>query len=176
MFALKPRLAACCGVSHRAVRCIAGAVVVDERSTGVRATAHTLGPGHAGNNKFYAFTVANAAVHCLGVALGDQWPQPVTDHVDPYQPGTGLPAGFLLYHDAEVSLSNVKLISLTVTGIQATLQGTADLADGTPVSFTLDARASDPTPTVRLRLSSGYDSGEQRVSLLSIRPSPGNTW
>ena len=53
--------------------------------------------------------------------------------------------------------------SLVVTGYTATLYGTADLPDGTPVTFQMDVCEGFVSGRARLRLSTGYDSGWQGV-------------
>ncbi len=151
---------------------IAGAVVVDDTVFWGSGYTHIPTPGNVGNTKFFAFSVGQPASTPWAAlsAIGTHDPLLIASiHTTLPQ---SAPAGFLVYRDRSVSLTNVKLISLTVAGIQSILQGTADLPDSTPVRFTLDARASYPTPTVRLRLSNGYDSGEQHVALLLISPHP----
>ena len=76
------------------------------------------------------------------------------------------PRGSLTYRDSHVSLSNVQLQSLVVSGPTATLYGTAQV-NGTPVSFILTANTSQRT--VELTLSNGYDSGPQSVWIAFVR-------
>ena len=71
----------------------------------------------------------------------------------------GTPTGRFIYVGRNVTLSQVQITSLVVSGQTATLYGSAQLADGTPVDFRLDATTSRFFDSVRLRLSNGYDSG-----------------
>jgi hypothetical protein len=64
----------------------------------------------------------------------------------------------------------VQLASLVVNGSNATLYGTANLADGTDVSFRLDVSASRVGGTLRLQLSNGYDSGRFSAPVVRVRP------
>ncbi len=86
-------------------------------------------------------------------------------------PNGGTPTGSLIYASRTVTLSHVQLVSLVVNGSSATLFGHAHLADGTPVDFRLDATTSGFFGRVRLRLSSGYDSGT--VFALEVFIGPG---
>lgn len=81
------------------------------------------------------------------------------------------PAGTLSYRDRAVRLSQVQFQSLVVARNTATLFGTATLSDGTPVSFRLDVSQKLVSGWVRLRLSTGYDSGSQPVIIVSITSS-----
>ncbi|HEX7103253.1 MAG TPA: hypothetical protein VF201_11465 [Nitrolancea sp.] len=81
----------------------------------------------------------------------------------------GPPYGQLLYISSAVRLQQVQFMSLVVNGDRATLYGTARLADGTAVVFRLDATAGQASGTVRLRLSTGYDSGSVAVRMVRIR-------
>lgn len=82
----------------------------------------------------------------------------------------GAPHGQLLYMSSEIRLRQVQFMSLVVNGNQATLYGAASLADGTPVIFQLDATEGRNAGTVRLRLSTGYDSGTQTAAWVQIKP------
>ena len=82
----------------------------------------------------------------------------------------GIPTGLLSYTSSAVRLSQVQLTSLVVNGSQATLYGRARLADGTSVDFRLDATEGRKSGTVRLRLSNGYDSGNQSALVVRITP------
>ena len=81
-------------------------------------------------------------------------------------------SGFLSYSDGTVSLSNVRVMSIIVSGLDATIYGTATLGDGSDVTFRLNGHSNFANPTIRLELSNGYDSGDQRVRLLRISPIP----
>ena len=82
----------------------------------------------------------------------------------------GTPSGSLSYASPAVKLSQVQLTALVASRSNATVFGTARLADGTNVDFRLDVTAARVGGTVRLRLSTGYDSGNVRV--LAVRVSP----
>ena len=82
----------------------------------------------------------------------------------------GTPSGSLSYASSAVKLSQVQLTALVASRSNATVFGTARLADGTNVDFRLDVTAARVGGTVRLRLSTGYDSGNVRV--LAVRVSP----
>jgi hypothetical protein len=86
--------------------------------------------------------------------------------VDP----AGQPGGTFSYADRSIRLSNVQLARLVVNGSNATLYGTANLADGTGVSFRLDVSASRVGGTLRLQLSNGYDSGRFSAPVVRVRP------
>ncbi len=85
------------------------------------------------------------------------------------------PAGILTYSDGTVSLSNVRIMSIQVSGTGGTIFGTATLVDGTAVTFRLDGQSNVTSPTVRLRLNTGYDSGDMRVPLLRLAPNPAHS-
>ena len=76
--------------------------------------------------------------------------------------------GIFIYQDGVVSLRKVRMQSLVVTGNTATLYGTANLPDGTPVTFQLDVCEGFVSGRARLRLSTGYDSGWQGVLIARI--------
>jgi hypothetical protein len=82
----------------------------------------------------------------------------------------GIPTGLLSYTSSAVRLSQVELTSLVVNGSQATLYGHARIADGTSVGFRLDATEGRKAGTLRLRLSNGYDSGNQSALVVRITP------
>ncbi len=81
----------------------------------------------------------------------------------------GAVRGQFFYTGASIRLQQVQFMSLVVNGNRATLFGTARLADGTPVVFRLDATEGRNSGTVRLRLSTGYDSGSVAVRMVRIR-------
>jgi hypothetical protein len=82
----------------------------------------------------------------------------------------GAPHGQLLFMNSAVRLQHVQFTGLIVNGNQATLYGSARLAGGTPVIFRLDATEGPNTGSVRLRLSTGYDSGTQTARWVQIQP------
>jgi len=82
---------------------------------------------------------------------------------------SGAPHGSLTYTSSAVQLGQAQFMSLVINGDQATLYGTARLADGTPVVFRLDATAGRMPDTVHLRLSNGYDSGDVAARMVRIR-------
>jgi hypothetical protein len=82
----------------------------------------------------------------------------------------GTPHGQLLYTSSAVHLRQVRFTGLVANGDQATLWGTAQLADGTSVVFRLDANAGRMSGSARLRLSNGYDSGDVAARMVRIRP------
>ncbi|HEX3721741.1 MAG TPA: choice-of-anchor Q domain-containing protein [Nitrolancea sp.] len=86
------------------------------------------------------------------------------------QTGTsgGITIGTLTYVSRTVTLSHVQLSALVVNGSQSTVYGQA-LANGTPVTFRLNATQGRVFGTVRLRLSNGYDSGNQ-PALVRVTP------
>jgi hypothetical protein len=69
-----------------------------------------------------------------------------------------------------VSLSQVQLTSIVTGGTTATLYGTAQLADGAPVSFELDATAGRILGRAQLHLSTGYDSGSFLALVVIVGP------
>ncbi len=79
------------------------------------------------------------------------------------------PIGSFTYSDHTVTLSHVQLQSLVVNGQQATLFGTAQLVDHTPVTFRLDTTGGLFGGTYRLQVSNGYDSGTQHAMILMVR-------
>jgi hypothetical protein len=81
----------------------------------------------------------------------------------------GAPQGTLSYTSSAVQLRQAQFTSLVVSGNQATLFGNARLADGTPVVFRLDATSGRTSGTVRLRLSTGYDSGTVAARMVRIK-------
>ncbi len=74
-------------------------------------------------------------------------------------PSGGAPTGTFSYRDSTIALSHIHLESLVVSGNHATLDGTAQLVDGTPVRFIFFATSLGTHSTIQLRLASGYDSG-----------------
>ena len=66
-------------------------------------------------------------------------------------PRGGTPVGSFIYSSRNVTLSRVRITSLVINGSSATLFGQAQLADGTPVTFRLDATSAGS--------SAGYDCG-----------------
>ncbi|MGH3264175.1 MAG: hypothetical protein ACRDNS_19515, partial [Trebonia sp.] len=78
----------------------------------------------------------------------------------------GTPTGYLVWQSDAVRFRVLFVSSLVRDGRQATLYGTGMLADGSYVSWRLDADAV--SKVVRLRLSTGYDSGWSRTQLLGV--------
>ncbi|HUZ02651.1 MAG TPA: putative Ig domain-containing protein [Thermomicrobiaceae bacterium] len=76
--------------------------------------------------------------------------------------------GVLTWRSTPVNFLTLHLTALVASGPNATLFGTATLSSGQAVTFRLDAVAG--SRTVRLRLSTGYDSGT--LHLLSVTVSP----
>ena len=83
---------------------------------------------------------------------------------------SGHPFGLLIWNHASVSLMTTNLTALVASGHNASLYGTATLANRETVAFRLDV-VGGFRGTVRLRLSNGYDSGALRV--MSSRVSGG---
>lgn len=82
----------------------------------------------------------------------------------------GTSSGTFSYFDHTVRLSHVHLLSLVVTGSNATLFGTANLSDGSTVSFQLDVSVSRLGGTLRMHLSNGNDSGQFSAPVVRITP------
>ena len=81
---------------------------------------------------------------------------------------TGGPSGLLTWRSPQVTFLDLHFTALVASGPDATLFGTATLANRQAVTFRLDAVAG--VNTVRLRLSDGYDSGV--LPVMSVRVTP----
>jgi hypothetical protein len=130
-------------------------------------------------------TLSATAGSVARASAGIVWTAPTSttraalDIVSPFSPtivamaqtraNGGAPHGSLRYISSAVQLQQVQFTSLVANGNQATLFGNARLADGTPVVFRLDAIAGRQAGTVRLRLSTGYDSGTVAARSVRIR-------
>lgn len=79
--------------------------------------------------------------------------------------GGGAPVDFLQPVQLP-GLHDVRLSSLIVHDALANLYGWAETRDGTHTIFELDASMGWPHGSMRLRLSTGYDSGTQRAAVL----------
>ncbi len=108
----------------------------------------------------------------VSVTLFSRYPTRVAAWVSTGRLVGGAPVGFLSWTGGSVGLTNVTILGLNAIGLNATILGTAVLTDGSPVGFTLEVRADYPQRIVRLRLSNGYDSGEQRALIARVTPLP----
>ncbi|HVB65690.1 MAG TPA: choice-of-anchor Q domain-containing protein [Nitrolancea sp.] len=173
---------------------VADGTIVNFSVTGSNSTSGSAGT-HNGQASFSYGAIVTGTDTLTATAVGGStpsatatitWTPPVSTHhasltiMSPFTPmmqaavltgaNGGTPSGTLSYSSAAVKLSQVHLAALVASGSNATVFGTARLADGTTVDFRLDVTAARFGGTVRLRLSNGYDSGN--VHVLAVRVSP----